>query len=139
MARQRGVFPLPLDLDIRLMPLVKDGRGRRRADFRKMVDLFRPPEEDDFLPNGRPTVCWVLDFGGENGGSMVGFHVRWEHMAGLTEEDPGVVEHECLCQVLDAAVEYDQVHVAQLASLGLVCRGVQRIQYRHKDTCLSAT
>eukprot|EP00973_Karenia_brevis_P004411 603967-Karenia_brevis.AAC.1 len=43
-------------------------------------------------------------------------HFRWRTDNKLQEDDFGVVEHEVLSEVVDVAVEYDQLDLSNLAS-----------------------
>ena len=53
--------------------------------------------------------------------------------------DNGVLEHESICKALELAVEYDQLNIGELATIELLCRRLQMIQYRWKERVLGAS
>ena len=56
-------------------------------------------------------------------------HVWWVRQNGLEKDDPKVEVHRVGCQMLDTAGTYDRLEVANMASLELVMRQVQLVEY----------
>ncbi len=101
------------DQDLRLMPHTSDDLGRRFFEFDKASDTFKLPDVEDFRVAGPHTLRFVADFCSRRGGDWSGFHSHCKHNGGLLDDDPGMLEHESLCRVLDAATKYDHLQVSQ--------------------------
>eukprot|EP00439_Symbiodinium_sp_Y106_P025216 s3627_g3.t1 len=57
----------------------------------------------------------------------------------LKSANSGVLEHESICKALELAIECDQLNIGELATVWLLCRSLQMIQYRWKDRILGST
>ena len=92
-------LPTAVDIDLRILRPVFDGRGRRHLDFRAASDSMREPEHGDWPVEGPATSCYCVDFMSKFGGSALGFHNRWKAEGRLQLDDLGILEHESLAPV----------------------------------------
>ena len=51
----------------------------------------------------------------------------------LTDDDAQVIEHEVMAEILELAVEYDQVDISNLSSIERMCRRQQFIEEGHRQ------
>ena len=123
------------DLDCRLLPLRRDLRNRMHFDFKEAADILQEPDEDLIAVAGPPTVVWVCQYLAERGGP-ISFLSRWISEGKLLNDEPSVIELECLLRILTTAVVVDQIHISRINFGELICRSIQRIQMRHKDRFL---
>ena len=61
------------------------------------------------------------------------YHSRWQHEAQLSIEDPGVLDHETLCHVLQTAMVVGQLNVERCVAFELLARALQMIQGRYRE------
>ncbi|CAE7297688.1 unnamed protein product [Symbiodinium sp. CCMP2456] len=112
--------------------------GKRRRELRDGVELASESTWSDWPIKGPRTAKWVGQYVVTNGGSPISMHNAWKVNSKLQPSDNGVLEHESICKALELAIEYDQLNIGELATMELLCRRLQMIQYRWKDRVLGS-
>ena len=83
-----------------------------------------------FRPLGWPikgprTTKWLYEQFRRLAQSPTQRHMWWRQVQGLGAADPGVDEHQFLSEVLEAAVQVDQVNASNLAAFEMISRRYQ--------------
>ena len=119
--------------DARALPILRLADGVRQRDFRDVVSRLTESSWLDWPLEGPRTALWVLRFISQHYGSPSARHSRFMSEGKLTYADVGCTQHQIRCQILHWAITYDQLEVAQLACLELLCRSLQLIELKHRD------
>ena len=125
--------------DARTLAVRYGADGKRRRELRDGVDRASESAWTDWPIKGPRTARWVAQYIVTNGGAPLSMHQAWKSNCKLQASDGGVLEHEAICKTLELAIEYDQLNVGELASVELMCRRLQMIQYRWRDRILGAS
>ncbi len=138
--------PLPLDAappgedDIRTLPVAFNSRGDRTRDFESSRNLLREEPLDDAWPvEGPRAVHWLVEAFGSSGMAPVPRHHWWRQALGATTSDPGIDEHLFLSEVLQHALQYDQLNVCNLASFECLARRYQLWEERYAERIRAST
>ena len=91
-----------------------------------------------WLARASRTAKWVGQYFVSNGGSSMSIQNTWKVNCKLQPSDAGVLEHESICKALELAVEYDQLNIGELATIELLSRRLQMIQFRWKERILGS-
>ena len=76
---------------------------------------------------------WCIDFLDKQPGGPDDHHYLWRRSANLSSNEWAVSEHELIMQVLKYAGEYDQLNLPNLASIEVLARRAQVIEYIYQD------
>jgi len=83
----------------------------------------------DWPVQGPRTTLFCCNFLNRRGGGPLDHHQWWVTQSGLDPEDPRTITHRTGLQMLAEAGAYDALEVANLASLEIVMRQVQLVEY----------
>ena len=83
----------------------------------------------DWPISGPRAVEWVMRFLDRRGGGPSDHHAWWSLMHRLSKNDWGVGTHRNGLRALELARNYDGLEVANVASLEIIARRVQMVEY----------
>ena len=124
-----GFGPLvnqPIGEDARTLSIKRNSAGQRHRSLREAIDECQQSEFDDWPVEGPRTTLWYCRQVAKTGQDIAPRHVTWRHENNIKEEQRVAEQHEALSEVLDLAVQYDQLDVSNLACLEAATR---RLQY----------
>ncbi|CAK0796867.1 unnamed protein product, partial [Prorocentrum cordatum] len=116
--------------DFRVLPMAINLRGERERRFGETVNGLSETEVQGWPVQGPRTLLWCLSFMSTMAGTPTAWHQRWLTSMALADDDEHAKLHETLCRVLDLAVVYDQLQVAEMASFEIVARQLQLLEER---------
>ena len=119
--------------DARLMPVVFHGKVRRRRAWRDVVALLSAVPFEDWPVPGPRTVAWCARYLDRRGGGPLDHHQWWKANHALRADDWGVAEHETGLRAIELAGGYDGVDITNVASLEVMMRRVQLVEYAYSD------
>ncbi|CAK0892339.1 unnamed protein product, partial [Prorocentrum cordatum] len=122
-------LPVPAG-DFRVLPMAINQRGERERRFGETVNGLSETEVVGWPIQGPRTLLWCLSFMSTMAGTPTAWHQRWLTAMALADDDEYAKLHETLCRVLDLAVVYDQLQVAEMASFEVVARQLQLLEER---------
>lgn len=125
------------DLDARVLTVRRGGDGRRARSFKDTVAELIETTWDGWPVQGPRTLLWCAQHIAEFDHHPLAHHTRFRQIAGLQHFDAGVQVHEMAMRVLDFAVTFDQLQVAELACLEVVVRQAQLIELKYRNKVLS--
>ncbi|CAK0897361.1 unnamed protein product, partial [Prorocentrum cordatum] len=94
-----------------------------------------PPAEcefEDWALSGPRTASHVAKEIARQSGGPVQRHTTWKHENKLNDDEHSVVAHEMLSEILELACTYDQVDVANLASMEALARHLHFLEHKVK-------
>ena len=101
-----------------------DARGVRHRDFREAVNLLVEHQWPDWKVVGPRTCLWLCQFFIALALTPLSWFTKFRSDAGITFMDEGVEELERNCRMLETALVYDQINVADLASFEHLARSI---------------
>ena len=116
--------------DVRTMEIRYGVNGERLRSFRESISEMQEVEFPDFPLMPRTTLAYLKAVASV-GESCLAQHLQWVAQSKIPEGDRAIHEDELLARVLDAAVMYDGLNVANLASFELVVRRKQLLAEAH--------
>ena len=119
--------------DVRTLEVRYGLNGERLRVFSETVKELQQTEFSDFPLQPRTALDYVRAIG-QISESAVAQHHQWVSGSRIPEGDRSVYEDEVLARILDAAVTYDALNIANLACMELVCRRRQLIADAHAQT-----
>ena len=125
------------EIDARVLPVVCTPEGVRKRHFRDAIRELSESEWAGWPLRGPRTAKWCLDFIGQEDLHPRARHTKWRHESRLLPGDVGVADHELIMRVLELAIVFDQLNVAELASFELLLRKAQLAEWRHRDRLLA--
>ncbi|CAK0836324.1 unnamed protein product [Prorocentrum cordatum] len=128
-----------VDADARILPIVRDGQGRRDVPWHKMVEMTRQEDfgSDWTLPGPR-TAARCMNYLQREGLGIEGHHEHFRQICRLAATDWGVQEHYQLCQQIKAATCQDLLDGTNLISIEMKFRRLQTIEFAHWDKAKDA-
>ncbi|CAE7335826.1 unnamed protein product, partial [Symbiodinium pilosum] len=133
-----GALAMGVGDDARTLAVRYGTDGKRRRELRDGIELASESIWADWPIKGPRTAKWVGQYFVSNGGSPMSMHNTWKVNCKLQPSDAGVLEHESICKALELAVEYDQLNIGELATIELLSRRLQMIQFRWKERILGS-
>ena len=127
-----------VELDARVMAIVRDPSGKRSRPFREAVTLLTETAWEAWPVKGPRTFRWCCLFIAERAIHPLQHHAKFLQVTGLPANDLGAQEHEHALRVIETALCYDQVQGSELGALELIVRKAQLIELRHKDRVLNS-
>jgi hypothetical protein len=119
--------------DARLLPIAaRDGRRVPRL-WREVCDAARVSVFEDWDVPGPRTVRWCIDFINRRGGGPEDHHKWWKTSNRLFDDQWGVAEHGAVMKSLRHAGCLDQLDLTNLASIEVLMRRAQLIEYTYSD------
>jgi hypothetical protein len=106
--------------DVRVMPVVLDPSGDRHRDLSSAAAVCATEELEDWPLDAVRNAGYILKEHKRRNRSFTQTHSEWVASSGIRTGDRAVVEHMVLSQSLDLAVQYDQLNVANLASMEVI-------------------
>ncbi|CAK0841594.1 unnamed protein product [Prorocentrum cordatum] len=120
--------------DFRVLPMLLNPRGERERRFGETVNALAETPVQGWPVQGPRTLLWCLSFMSTMAGAPTAWHQRWLTSMALPDEDEHAKLHETLCRVLDLAVVYDQLQIAEMASFEIIARQLQLLEERVYET-----
>ena len=116
--------------DIRTLAVAYGRNGSRSRTFRNSIQDLYECDFDDFPFEVRTALeyCSAVAKVSE---SCHGQHLQWVQTAGIPHGDRSVYEDDCLARILDLAIEFDGLNVANLACMECLVRRKQLIAEAH--------
>ncbi|CAK0895720.1 unnamed protein product, partial [Prorocentrum cordatum] len=118
--------------DARTLAIKRDAAGRRFRDLKSVADSSERCEFEDWALSGPRTALYVVKEIAKQSGGPVQRHTTWKHENKLNDDEHSVVAHEMLSEILEMACTYDQVDVANLASMEALARHLQFLEHKIK-------
>ncbi|CAK0819174.1 unnamed protein product, partial [Prorocentrum cordatum] len=118
--------------DARALAIKRDAAGRRFRDLKSVADSSEQCEFEDWALSGPRTASYVVKEIAKQSGGPVQRHTTWKHENKLNDDEHSVVAHEMPSEILELACTYDQVDVANLASMEALARHLQFLEHKVK-------
>ena len=118
------------DRDERILSIsFRQDSSRLKVPWRDTVVQLSEDPYVDWPVEGPRTTLFCCNFLNRRGGGPMDHHHWWLRQSGLDADDTRVKTHRVGLQMLDMAGTYDYLEVANVASLELVMRQVQLVEY----------
>ena len=105
-----------LSQDARVLLVKYQKDGARHRDFRDGVSEFDEQLFEDWPLDNLRTTGYVMKEVSRHGLTPTARHDKWKTDNRLSDEDPGIAEHEVHAEVFKLAVGYDQLDLSNLVS-----------------------
>ena len=119
--------------DVRTLEVRYASNGERQRNFRESVRELSQTEFDDWPLEPRTALDYVRAVSGIAESATAQHHI-WINSAGIPPGDRSVFEDQLLARVLDTALCYDSLNIANLACMELVCRRRQLLADAHSGS-----
>lgn len=119
--------------DVRTLEVRYGWNGERLRNFRDTVKELHQVEFSDFPLNPRTALEYVRAIAAISE-SAVAQHHMWVGASRIPEGDRSVYEDETLARILDTAINYDALNIANLGCMELVVRRRQLIADAHSQS-----
>jgi hypothetical protein len=119
--------------DVRTLEVRYASNGERQRNFRESVRELSQTEFDDWPLEPRTALDYVRAVSGIAESATAQHHI-WINSAGIPPGDRSVYEDQLLARVLDTALCYDSLNIANLACMELVCRRRQLLADAHSGS-----
>lgn len=119
--------------DVRTLEVQYGFNGERQRSFRESVKELQMTEFEDFPLAPRTTLDYVRAIAGIAESATAQRHI-WVNSSGIPSGDRSVYEGQVLARILDAALCYDSLNVANLCCIELVCRRRQLLADAHSNS-----
>ena len=116
--------------DARTLSIQYGVNGDRSRSFKASVQEMKIEEFSDFPFNPR-TCGEYLKAITDVAESCLAQHTMWVTQSGVPSGDRSIYEDDCLARVMDMAIKFDGLNVANLASFELIARRRQLIAEAH--------
>ena len=113
------------DDDIRTLPVGFDGATRKTSGFSESVKDASESPSNAWYITGPRTTLWILQALDTQDQSPTRRHWWWRSALSLSALDPGVEEHQFLCEVLETGLAYDRLNLPDLQCFESICRRLQ--------------
>lgn len=118
--------------DVRTLEVRYGVNGERHRLFRESVNELQEVEFPDYPFEPRTTHAYMKAIASISESATAQHHM-WVSSSRIPDGDRSIHEDECLARILDAAVCYDALNVANLACMELVCRRRQLLAEAHSQ------
>lgn len=116
--------------DVRTMEIRYGPNGERLRSFRESVAEMHEVDFNDYPLEPRTALAYVKAVAGV-AESCYAQHLAWVAQSRIPEGDRAIHESEVLSRVVDTAITYDGLNIANLASFELVIRRKQLLAEAH--------
>ena len=114
--------------DVRTLWVQHDERGKRHKPWREVVgEVKRHTFKDWPLEDGLSTVEHMVQKWEQNGGNPLLWLEMWSRDRMLGASDRTYIEMKCLLSAIYYAGSYDQINLASMASIEVLCRRISQI------------
>ena len=114
--------------DVRTLWVQHDERGERHKPWREVVREIKKYTFKDWpLEDGLSTVEHMAKRWEQSGGTPLLWLELWARDRLLNQSDRTYIEMKCLLSAIHYAGSYDQVNLASMASIEVLCRRVSQI------------
>ena len=114
--------------DVRTLWVQHDERGERHKSWREVVREIKKYTFKDWpLEDGLSTVEHMAKRWEQSGGTPLLWLELWARDRLLNQSDRTYIEMKCLLSAIHYAGSYDQVNLASMASIEVLCRRVSQI------------
>ena len=124
--------------DARTLAIHRSANGERYRDFRSLAQSIEMVDFNDWPLLGPRTAAWYITELSKTGMSPVARHSHWIHENDHKKDDPLVLQHELLSEVLEMAGSVDQLDLSNLIFAEVVVRQMQFIEAELKRRSDSA-
>ena len=107
--------------DLRVLPLVIDGRGKQARDFRASVPKLSQNTSVDWGIDGPRTARWLVEAISEQGHTPTTRHFWCRALLRLSDSDAGVEEHS-VAELLEVAIVQGRLNISKCAYFETVAR-----------------
>lgn len=118
--------------DVRTLEVRYGINGERHRLFRESVNELQEVAFSDYPFEPRTTHAYMKAIASISESATAQHHM-WISSSRIPDGDRSIHEDECLARILDAAVCYDALNVANLACMELVCRRRQLLAEAHSQ------
>ena len=119
--------------DVRTLEVRYGFNGERQRSFRESVKELVMTEFEDFPLQPRTTLDYVRAVASVAESATAQHHI-WVNSSGIPSGDRSVYEDQVLARILDEALCYDSLNIANLSCMELVVRRRQLIADAHSGT-----
>eukprot|EP00435_Cladocopium_sp_Y103_P043411 s342_g12.t1 len=119
--------------DVRTLEVTYGLNGERQRSFRESVKQLQQVEFSDFPFEPRTCLEYMKAIS-SIAESATAQHHMWVGSSRIPEGDRSVHEDEALARIIDAALCYDSLNVANLSCIELACRRRQLIAEAHSQS-----
>ena len=119
--------------DVRTLEVRYGFNGERQRSFRESVKELVVTEFEDFPLQPRTTLDYVRAVASVAESATAQHHI-WVNSSGIPSGDRSVYEDQVLARILDEALCYDSLNIANLSCMELVVRRRQLIADAHSGT-----
>ena len=120
--------------DLRTTAVMYDSQGERFRRFEDSLPLLSEAAFADWPLTGDRNVLYRLKVMVKKSQTPVTQHIKWVESSRINKGDRSRYEHECLAKVLDAAVTYDQLNVANLLCMEKLVRRQMVLEAAYKES-----
>ena len=120
--------------DLRTTAVMYDSQGERFRRFEEALPLMSEAAFSDWPLTGDRNVLYRLKVMVKKSQTPVTQHVKWVESSRINKGDRSRYEHECLAKILDAAVTYDQLNVANLLCMEKLVRRQMVLEAAYKES-----
>ena len=115
--------------DLRVMsPLARNSLGKRWQTFAQGVERLSEERLEDWPLEGERCVSWLCGYIAQHGSTPDGRHTKWANEQGIACDAIGYVLHDIVGFILELAVCYDQLDLANCASFEVLGRLYQLLE-----------
>jgi hypothetical protein len=107
--------------------------GERHKDFSTAVNEQVESEFLDWPVEGPSTTRWLIEHMMRSGTSPLDRHFRWVRDAEIMPGDRSYYEHETLSRMVELALCFDQLAIANLDSFEIPSRRMQLLEQAHLE------
>ena len=112
--------------DVRLNGDHRDATGKRHLDFKVAVNKLTESPVPDWPLQGPRVTLELLKSVRSGPADLATYHLSWAQSSGVNKFSMACHDHRIICNMLNAAIEVDQVNVCNLLCLDIMaCRLVQ--------------
>lgn len=119
--------------DVRTLEVQYGFNGECQRSFRESVKELQMTEFEDFPLAPRTTLDYVRAIAGIAESATAQHHI-WVNSSGIPAGDRLVYKDQVLPRILDAALCYDSLNIANLSCMELVCRRRQLLADAHSNS-----
>lgn len=114
--------------DIRLLGDHRDAQNRRFLDFKTALTLMKESKMEDWPLQGPRVTLEYLRSIRSGPGDLPTYHLTWMKSSGVNQHSMICHDHRVLCNVLRAALEIDQLDIANSLAFELICRRLVQLE-----------
>jgi hypothetical protein len=121
-----------MPLDCRVLR-IKTRHGARCRSWQELCEDIAKQAFAGFPLTGPRTTPFCVEYLNRQPGGAADRHQLWAQLAKVSPSDWGVAEHATILEAIKLAGSYDQMDVSNLASIEVLMRRAQTIEYCYQD------